>query len=352
VRLLPVLFFILFACGTKYNHSIEIPKASSTYYENSVKVIEKQLEEQSNNIDLIELQLEYSSFLGWPEYSAGYVERAISHINVSPQIRVFVLDYYQNLDQPEEQLKYIESLEKLGPINNEEFQLKIDALIAIDNVEKSILILRKKLADNPTADNQLKLARLFNKIDNTPLAMFHFYKAYESGVRDTVLLSEYVPLLVKYKYYDLSNEILNNLKQYSGSKNYQKLSAQVIYQFGDRDSAERILKNIPGIDSYYQLTDWYKTSNRYDSAITYFNKILSMDSSELDALVGIADIEQNRYFLNNAYKYYSLAIKTDSTNNYIREQLDNVERKIAYLRRIREQSNETPVLNIESKGIN
>jgi tetratricopeptide (TPR) repeat protein len=346
-----VVTLALFSCKGKYADQIYNPNPTTEYYRNSIDVLEDELDDQSENLELIELQLSYYKYLGWPEIEEAALKRAEKYATVSPTVRQYLLEYYRYNELNKDLVDLLNNLERLGSISQKEKLLRIQSLVAMGEYDRSLEFLNK-LDPLTKEEMHLELARAYQSMDNQPLAMYHFYKAHLQGKKNESMIADYVPTLLQYRYFKTAQDVLLYNREFAARDEFDRLNAEILYGLGNRDSAEQILKGIRDENAYLTLATWYSNSLRYDSAVVYYNKILQADSSRQDIIIAIADINQSRNYLTQARTYYELAAVSAPEDKYIQEQLDNVNRKIAYLQRIREQQEKIPLLEIERKRAN
>lgn len=342
--LLPIL---LMACQGKYEDQIYNPNPTKAYYKNSIEVLEEELADQSDNLELIELQLSYYKYLGWPQIDESALGRAEKYGAVSRSIRQYLLDYFQTSESFLELVEFIDNLERLGSVDKDEKLLRIQALIALGDFDKSLKYL-EALDELTREEMHLELAEAYLNMENQALSMYHFYKAHLQGRKGKIMVTEYAPALISFGYYQIAEAVLLYNSEFTNEVSFARMNADILYAEGNRDSAEQILKRIGDEEAHLKLANWYTSSLRYDSAMLYYNKLLKRDSSRQDILVALGDLNQSRNYLTRAREYYQIAVQRSPNDKYIQEQLAIVNRKIAYLQKVREQQEKIPLIDIES----
>lgn len=90
-----------------------------------------------------------------------------------------------------------------------------------------------------------------------------------------------------------------------------------------------------------QLADYHRKQGNWDSATYYANLILNVDSTYKEAYRIHARVADAQYRYSSATLWYTQLLGLDSTDQIAQSELANVQRKVAYLRRLRAQQDTT-----------
>jgi len=163
--------------------------------------------------------------------------------------------------------------------NQEAQWLMIDLLISLENYNQAILLLKKNLGVDPDNREQMKLlGNLYLQQEKADSALIYYKSALSDQSDPELLLNIAEAMLVK------------------------------------------------------QL---------YDSAIHYSSKILNTDSSNLQSLWILGKAYDKKYYYSRASFYFQKIYLIDSTFRNVSKEITGLNRKIAYLRRLREQQTDT-----------
>ena len=124
-----------------------------------------------------------------------------------------------------------------------------------------------------------------------------------------------------------------------------KLLGNLYLQQGKADSALHFYKSALSDQSdpelYLNIAEVMLLKQLYDSAIHYSLKILQTDSTDLQSLWILGKAYDKKYYYSQASFYFQKTYLIDSTFRKVNQEIIDLNRKIAYLRRIREQQTDT-----------
>ena len=93
----------------------------------------------------------------------------------------------------------------------------------------------------------------------------------------------------------------------------------------------------PGPTVYLTLGEAHRRGRQWDSVQYYADEVLQVDSTAKDAWRLLARMADTRYRYTAAVGFYNQILSIDSADQIAREELAIVQRKVAYLRRLRAQ---------------
>jgi len=164
------------------------------------------------------------------------------------------------------------------------------------------------------------------------------------------LLRTYYPMLVKKKRYAESARIIVNQLRESKEDTLLLFDLAVsTYQMGLLDSAKTILKKNDGKRSNQMLAQWFRSEQNWDSALRYLDKLLVLNQDDRAVLLAKAETLESKKWITPSLPFYERVLLLDTTDTEMAKRVDIVRRKVAYLRRIKEQKKLRPLLNLERK---
>ncbi len=337
----------LISCGNESGTKIRTPEIDSEYFSRSVSLIEEEIAENPEDTRYIKLQLSFYEKLGWPPESEKAIERARRVLGLDPVFINQQIEFYQINGRRQSLLNLLRELELMGEIPNDMKRTKIRIGMALEDYEN----LRNDLKEFQPKDqfeDYILLAEGFLVLSDTSEAIRSLKMAMDHGRPD----AELVPTFMEVMSAEDRIEFLSKyMEDYPNFQNGTLTLAQSYYELGDTSKAKQVLSELSelSLEEHFQMADWYTNETKWDSAYMHLSQIIREDSTNDAALMAAGDVNQNRGYFNSALFFYGKLLQMDSTNQKVKEQIDLVNRKIAYLRRIREAREEIPMLNLDSK---
>lgn len=279
----------------------------------------------------------YHLLHGEIQHAAGNSKEAIESLLVAEKLGEKVQELYSLLAT--EYLK-IGELEKAKASVNRLLSLKPDpfgynlqgevlleskdTLSAITSFKKAISI------DLQYKQSVLHLLRIYKNQQNLDARSALLSQVINDEVRDKDLLFEQAEYLVDAKAYD-----------------------SAIYTY------RKVMEDSTAVDRkwFFALSNVYYLNENYDSSRYFADRIYRRDTTDLEAGIIVArSLDKLREF-ERAITLYENMLKSDSTFNFAREELDLLRRKVAYLwqleqrRREREELIKNPPPVVDKKSI-
>lgn len=108
-----------------------------------------------------------------------------------------------------------------------------------------------------------------------------------------------------------------------------KLAKHSLYQWLKKDTLNQTPLQLLA-DTYFQESKW-------DSALYFNQKIIAASDSSLNAMLMNARLWDKKWNYAKAQVSYEFVVTQDSTNNLAKDELATLKRKIAYLRKLKEE---------------
>ena len=164
--------------------------------------------------------------------------------------------------------------------------------------------------------------------------------------------SEFIKIYVPLAYHNGAyNEVLNVIENYDDRAVDVTLpyKARSLYALGQTGEAKQLLWSIPVRGNLETLYNWYLKEQKLDSSSLCLERILVTQPDDVEVLLQKGKLDDRRGWLYRAASAFNQILEIDSTHVEAKESLDLVNRKIAYLRRIREADQDIPTINLNSK---
>jgi tetratricopeptide (TPR) repeat protein len=269
--------------------------------------------------------------------------------------------FYLQSKNIEKLSRTLNTLREIAPDDVEYLKLSTGYSILLEDYTNAIYFVNRAILLNPYDNESLFLrgnAQLINKDSLNALSSFE--EAYQ--LKNTYTNFE--------KLFDIALAIGDHQKagKYLNEITAMNSNLQLCYEWGayynkigDNESSKiwlmKCLNEKPGESRIlFELAKSYYGANNIDSAIYFIDKYLDTNPKGTDAYVLKAKSLEKKYQYSTAQNIYIQALEIDSTSILARKGLDNLERKVAYLRlqkRKREVQRQTEVLkSLDSKEIN
>ncbi len=340
---------ILVSCSPKQKDKIITPSLDSDFYVRSIAQIESEIENNPEDARLIKLQLSYYEKLNWPEEAERPIERAKVLLGLDPTFISQQIGFYQVNERRKSLLDLIDELERMGEVSPELKRTKLEIRMALATDNQLIDDLQNFQPDS-TVQDYLLMARGYLSIGDTVGALQFLFPAPEMGLLTMDQVSDFIPALSNLD--DVQGGItflVSVAEQTRLTRSGNRLLAQLYYQLGDTAIAKSTLLGDMDREEYLIASQWYRNEKKWDSASLYINKLLQADSTDSEALMIAGDLFQDRGFFRTSLTFYNKLLTIDSTDQTVLEQVELVNRKIAYLQKIRNSQRDIPMLQLDSK---
>ncbi|MDN5203608.1 tetratricopeptide repeat protein [Fulvivirgaceae bacterium BMA10] len=340
-----LIILIMVGCDTKYSQN-EIyirPELDEEYYKTALSSVNRAIENRPSSADahykralLLEALSDYKSAItnarkaielndGKPEYYLCLARNSYLDQNIegalkaahqvenmqrgTAQLYRLIADLYQDQGNHSEALNYNNQLMRLSNKSSDHFQRGAilwsqgDSIKAVESLKYSI------------------------DLDST------FEQSYDKLAQIYLLTHQY----------DSAHQFLDKAMALDGNDIDRIFTkGEIFKQEGKRDSALTAFRKILNIDSrhiasVFEISQLFLEKYRYDSANFYANRILDLSPGDRRAKLMEARILDKRGFYNGAMQKYQELIEQDSTFNLAFQELEKLKRKVAYLRKLKEE---------------
>lgn len=342
-----LVFVVLLACGQRRQYPINEINVSSDFYENALEDINEEVGESPFNVQLRYKRLYINALLKWPEKANEDLSYIIKKEGLSQLLYDYGVSFYKSSQQYEKLLELTEQWETLS--GELDAKSRIIALAGLERQKDAANHLWDLLQNNKSDSEMLQFAAEYYELfKDTARAIYAYNLLYLQQPNHPVLFARYVPLLLSEGKPEVARLVVDEATYDSESYKASNKVAEVIYQLGDRYKAHRLLASFNNPEVIYQRVSWFREEKRLDSAIFLIDHLIAQDSS-VKALMTKAKLSEERGLLQGAHQIYQAILEKDSTNSIAIESDQIVERKIAYLRSLRERERKIPVLEITRK---
>lgn len=347
-RLLIVL--ILFSsCSRQREYSITVPEVRAEYYLKALSEIGEDIERQPTDVELRKRRLFINQQLQWPEDAQSDLQVIFKWQGLDTETFHYAMDFYDKHRLFEEMLNLLARWEAPAHQSSLLLTWKVKALIGLNRINEAKHHLWQLLQVSKNDSEQLTFtARQYLAMEDTVRSLYSFHLLAQNAPQHPALQGEYVPVLLEKGRAEVAQEVLTKMSIDSSDVKSKIQLARIHYQLGDHEKAHQALSGINQESVLSMRSEWYAERFQYDDAIALLDQVILTDSSET-ALLQKAQILETRGWLSSAYGVFMALFEKDSTHTIAQESAQNVARKIAYLRSLKEQEEKIPVLEIRSK---
>jgi tetratricopeptide (TPR) repeat protein len=229
----------------------------------------------------------------------------------------------------------------------------ITALYETSSFDSLRIELPDYLLEEDLPERHLMAARTYTAVGDTLLGIYFYSKYRNTFPNSEIIPEEYIPILFRTKLAERGKQILRDYLEevqnvslaYWLSEQYEKDSSYL--------DARLVLKDYATTDDSltYRISALYKAEQKWDSAILYVDHVLKKDSTDRDALWKMGRLYEDRGWLSYSRRFFVQMIKMDSLDTAAVNQLNVIDRKIAYLQRKKFEESKLPLKELVPKKL-
>ncbi|MCK5704846.1 MAG: hypothetical protein KAI29_27030 [Cyclobacteriaceae bacterium] len=333
---------IFFGCKPKYGvHEIisvdEQNRASDDVYVSFlIDQIDRYPEEEDNYLKLAGIYKNQNN----TSKAIKLLQKAEKVNPESIDILINLSSFYLQNENIEKLSKSINTIRKIGPDNMGFLKLAAGYSLLLKDYENAIFFANRAILANPFDDENLFLrgsAQLINKDSLKKLISFEdAYKLKQSYINfskifDVALASGNHSMaggyLTDYANNNTSSQLCYEWGAYYNETGEKATSKMILLKcLQERPDESRI---------NFELSKIYYKANNIDSTLYYINQYLESKPKGTEAYVLKARVLEKISYYTDAKELYTLALEIDSTSILASKGLDNLKRKVAYLRLVK-----------------
>lgn len=323
-------FLTILACESKKEYLIQVPEKTKITSESILTILEEKAKDEPENEWLLNQQLYFCEQLDWPNRCEKTLLKAKEKFGLTERL----IDRFVEFHLQKGNYAELGSLLQ-GVI---ETRSRLEALIQVGVHQESVNLtyLNRYMERNQDARAFLLASKTYLYLQDSLKAATQI-KALLAIDPENAYLKEAYPVLMDTKNYVSALQIIEY--QLSKDSTNHKLAydqAMIYHNLNNQDTAMFLLKQVNHSKAFLTLHDWYKEENNYDSALTYLKKVGDY-SNDADLLLSHAELLESKGFLTLSLPYFESSLSIDSTNLELQNRVDIVRRKVAYLRKKREE---------------
>jgi tetratricopeptide (TPR) repeat protein len=342
------LLAFLISCGNQQDQKINVPVVSQQFYRDALVSVSLQYQENPTD-DLLRQKLFYFEKLGWPKDAIIDLNEFMQKHGLDRNSVILFSKYYMSNDMYVELIALLDKWERFHGLDEEFSQFRIVSKIKANGNLGTKELMENYLSKFNSVKSYEFLVRQSLLLEDSTLQYDLLSKLSDIAPENQLVGMYLVPNLIEQGDFVQALIILNENSDRTDFT-FLAMRAKVLYHLDSTEQAKSILRAFSQPKASTTLAQWFYQEKNYDSAIFYVNKSIQSDSSRINFLLK-GDIYERKDAFELALNEYYYLLKVDSTDNIAREKASNVERKIAYLRNLKEKARKAPVLELKPKKV-
>ena len=347
-----ILLLILFSCTSPKQDKIVVPELHAGFYSNALDQINDKLKSDPNNTRLVDQKLFYCEQLGWPTTCISALDTYKQLYGMTNQLVKQYITYYQRHERYQLLLEVFDKWNEEYGLKKEYTKTYIDCLSRTGNRKRAFNELRQYLIDHQSTDDFVFASTQYLRLQDTALAALNLSKLYKKGTQNE-LMWEYGNILFELGYQEFGFEVLDDfVKSNPTNESMQLTYARLLEEANRNHEARAAIKPFSERDTIaYLLADWYLKDQMWDSAGLILEKVIEKDSSKRKPIWKAARLYEDRGWFSYSMSYYEHLIEMNPTDTLAAQRIDLIQRKIAYLQRLKFEENKIPIIELQPKKI-
>ncbi len=295
---------------------------------------------------VIRQQLYYCEQLNWPVTCAEALKSAKARWGLTSDIIEKYTTFFDKNNQHEGLLALLSSVPQSRTVDELKFKA-YQQLGKLKEMEKDLEAYLQIYEDT----RAFKLAaHYFLESGNCQASLEQFSNLWTIQPHDTIF-ADYYPLLVAEAEWTRADTVIKQLLTIDSFPKWVMDHARVQYQLNRRNKAIGVMRNYAGVDSAcLNLSQWYAQTSNWDSAIHYQRLVVDRNPKDVLRLIQLANLNEQRGWVTKSFDHYVAALALDTSNLQLRKKVQEVGRKVAYLRSSKEKAETVPLLEIQRKN--
>ncbi|WP_420318825.1 tetratricopeptide repeat protein [Ekhidna sp.] len=347
-----ILSIALFACSGPKNDKIIVPKLHAGFYSDALNEINDKLESDPDNDHLVGQKLFYCEQLDWPTTCISALNAQKEKFGMSNQLVKQYIDYYQKHDLQKDLLRLIDKWDEEYGLKKDYVEAYIESLIKTNNYLRARYELRKFLKNNQNSQNIEFASSKYLELGDSVMAVYNLGKLYKQSPQND-LMWNYGQMLIEFGYEDMGIDVMNKYFTESTLRFDQKLTYASLLERLDRGEQSRnlLFQDLDKDTAAYFITESYKNDAKWDSAAYILESLIKRDSTNRMALWKAGRLYEDRGWLLYAIRYFEYLEDLNPNDTLASQRIDLIQRKIAYLQRLKFEESKTPGLELQPKKI-
>ncbi len=337
----PLLWIL--GCSQPRAGRVELPELNTDFYKSALAKVSQEYSDNPSR-ELLTQKLYYQEKLGWPEESILDLREAEKQFGYTQKVIHYYCDYYYKNGRYFELLQAVNIAGSLAEHDELTRRYEIIGHVHASDPRVANSYLRKFLQDYPDALSLDFGARQYLEMKDTLMAVYYLNKLQKADPGNDLIATILAPSLIQFGYKIQAGRALS---EYAKTRPEAAMTVASSYKaLGDLAAAKGIYRRAYTNEAYLELTELFRKERFFDSSIFYLDKVLVTDSSD-QFILKKGEILEERGWLTSAFFTYQFLLDRNPGDSIALVRSQNVGRKIAYLRRVKEEEGLAPAIRIE-----
>ncbi len=347
-----ILILFLIGCTQTSDNKIVVPKLHAEFYSDALDRIDKELESSPDNKRLLDQKVFYCEQLDWPITCISALDTYKKVNGMTNQLVEQYIAYHKEHEQYQLLLEVIDTWGNEYDLDKRHKETYIDCLTRLGKKAYATIELKEYLKFHQDQNAFAFAAIQYLRLNDTTLATYNLSKLYREDPTND-LMWNYGSILVSLGYDDKGFDVMDQfVSQNADSFDIQFIYAQLLKNSDKNSEARRVLKPFSDVDSVaYTLSEWFKEDQKWDSAGYMLSTVVARDSSNRTPIWKLGRLYEDRGWFLASLPYFEYLIELDPQDTLARQRIDLIQRKIAYLQRLKFEENKRPTIELQPKKI-
>lgn len=347
-----ILILVLIGCSSPSKDRIIVPKLHAGFYADALERINDELKSDPDDERLVDQKIFYCEQLQWPTTCISALNVYKESNGMTNQLVKQYIAYYKQHERYQLLLEVIDRWGKEYDLEDEFTETYIDCLTRLDRKELATIELKEYLKNKQSLEAILFVSNQYLQLEDTAMAAYNLGKLYKLDKAND-LMWDYGRILVSLGYIELGLSILNSfVNQHPNDFDIQLVYALLLEQTDRNSDARKVLKPFAAKDTVaYLLVDWYKKDLMWDSATYVLNEVVANDSTVRKPIWKLGRLYEDRGWFLSALPYFEYLLELDPVDTLAQQRIDLIQRKIAYLQRLKFEESKIPTIELQPKKI-
>lgn len=348
-----ILLSIFSACKKKTQYKIPASnELNREYYQKALVVLDESLEDDPDNADVYFKKSRILLEVKQPKAALSNIDKAIGLAGNNAEYSLVKIRAHADAGEMQQAFEEAQEAIKTGNVSEDLYSIVAEGNLQNGNFRQAIRYADAALKLNSNnGENYYRKGLAYEAISDTAIAAALYLESIEHGLPPEAVYPTLVKMYVDYDNYDQAYYYLQKMNSKMDPQ-MQFQEARILRKVAETDSASTLfysflhnpekLELIGKLPVYRELRDIYTDAKIYDSTLFYSEKILSLDEEDKETRITMARIYDQRKDYAQAVSEYNKILNMDSTlqpniHKLASEELDDLQRKVAYLQKRREE---------------
>ncbi|WP_436516636.1 hypothetical protein [Ekhidna sp. To15] len=347
-----IFILMLLGCGSPSQDKIIVPKLHAGFYADALERINKEIKSAPGDARLIDQKLFYCEQLEWPTTCISALDAYQEANGMTNQLVEQYIMYYKTHERYQLLLEVIDKWGEEYDLGSKFIETYIDGLARLGRRASVTIELKEYLKTNQSKEALTFASAQYLKIRDTTMAAYNLSKLHVLD-NSHELMWDYGKILVTLGYYDRGFDVMAQfVDEHPDDYKIQLAYAKLLEQAGRNKDARIVLKPFIERDTIaYLLANWYQKDLMWDSASYVLTSLTTNDSTERKPIWKLGRLYEDRGWYLSSLPYFEYLIELNPNDTLAQQRMDLIQRKIAYLQRLKFEESKIPTIELQPKKI-